>query len=134
VGIVESQALSELRAAREMLGELGAGGSVAFNRASRALRGIERHLARPVRIAVLGEGNSGKSLFLNYLLRHQILPTSQFSPDETEILIRFAEEPSVYVVNRDGRRTRLTSRANSPMFRPQAAPSSNGWRARLFQG
>jgi GTPase SAR1 family protein len=120
VGIIESQALSELHAAHELLAELCVGGSLAFKRALRALRGIERHLARPVRIAVLGEENSGKSLFLNYLLRHQILPTSSFSPDDTEILVRYAAEPSVYVVNKDGHRARLTSRAFGALSKAEA--------------
>ncbi|MBX2806038.1 MAG: hypothetical protein KTR19_08705 [Hyphomicrobiales bacterium] len=86
------------------------------------MEGIQYHLLRPVRIAVLGEENSGKSLLLNYLLRHQILPTSNFSPDDTEILIRYAAEPCVYVVNQEGRRTRLTSRAFGALSKAEAWP------------
>jgi hypothetical protein len=122
VGIIESQALSELHALHDMLAEMCIGGSIAFQRALRCVKAIERHLARPVRIAVLGEENSGKSLFLNYLLEHQILPASRFSPDETEILIRYAPEPSVYTVSREGHRARLTSRAFGALSKPDPRP------------
>lgn len=122
MGIIESQALCELHAAHEMLAELCAGGAIAFKSALRAVKAIEGHLARPVRIAVLGEENSGKSLFLNYLLKHQILPTSSFSPDDTEILIRYAPEPNVYVVSKEGHRARLTSRAFGALSKAEAQP------------
>lgn len=122
MGIIESQVLSELHAVHELLEEMCAGGSTAFKRALRAVGGIERQLVRPVRIAVLGEENSGKSLFLNYLLKHQILPTSQFSPDDTEVLIRYAPEPNVYVVSKDGHRARLTSRAFDALSKADARP------------
>ena len=122
MGIIESQALSELHALHEMLAEMCIGGSMAFQRALRCVKAIEWHLARPVRIAVLGEENSGKSLFLNYLLEHQILPASRFSPDETEILIRYAPEPSVYVVSKEGHRARLTSHAFGALSKADARP------------
>jgi hypothetical protein len=74
---------------------------------------------RPVRIAVLGEENSGKSLLLNYLLKHQILPSNRVSGEETEILVRYSREPSVYVANKDGNRNRLTSKAFGVLARPE---------------
>lgn len=120
--MIEGQALSELRAAREMLEHICAGGAMASRHALRAVRRIERYLARPVRVAVLGEENSGKSLFLNYLLKHQILPTSRFSPDDTEILIRYAPEPSVYTIGKEGHRARLTSRAFGALSKADAQP------------
>lgn len=122
MGIIKGQALSELHAVHEMLEQICADGALASRHALRAVQRVERYLARPVRIAVLGEENSGKSLFLNYLLKHQILPTSRFSPDDTEILIRYAPEPNTYAVSREGHRARLTSRAFGALSKADARP------------
>jgi hypothetical protein len=85
----------------------------------RALEKLERILSRPLRIAILGEQNSGKSLLINYLLRHQILPSGGFSGESNGLLIRYAPEPSVYAISRDGSRNRLTSKAFGKLVKPE---------------
>lgn len=120
--MIEGKALSELRAVHDMLEQMCADGAMASRHALRAVKRIERHLARPVRMAVLGEENSGKSLFLNYLLKHQILPASRFSPDDTEILVRYAPEPSVCVISAEGHRARQTSRAFGTLSKADVRP------------
>ncbi len=86
-------------------------------------------LPRPMRIAVLGEGNSGKSLLINYLLKHQVLPSGGFSGDSTELLIRYAGEPSVNAVNAEGGRNRLTSKAFGRLIKPdtRSGPVTTGF-------
>ncbi len=120
VDAIESQLVGELGGLRKSLVAESGIAPRPLATAERAIRGVERSLTRPLRIAVLGEENSGKSLFLNYLLKHQILPSNRFSGEETEILIRYSPEPSVYIVGRDGSRNRLTSRAFGVLSKAEA--------------
>lgn len=86
---------------------------------SRVLEKLARILKRPLRVAVLGEENSGKSLLINYLLRHQVLPSGGFSGESTELLIHYASEPSVHSISTDGSRNRLTSKAFGRLVKPE---------------
>ena len=119
---IEGEVLSELCAIRKSLSELSGGITKGYIKAARAIGIVEQALRRPVRLAVLGEENSGKSLLLNYLLKHQILPSKQFSAEETGILIRYSAEPSVYTVSKEGHRNRLTSRAFGTLSKAEARP------------
>jgi GTPase SAR1 family protein len=123
----EDKLLLELRALRSVLASGSAPRKPRKSAAAlRALRRIEEAVARPIRVAVLGEGSSGKSLLINYLLKHQVLPSGSFSGDSTELLIRYAPEPSVHAVRPDGSRNRLTSKAFGRLVKPdQGAPAAN---------
>ncbi len=123
---IENNLLQELRAIRFSLAASAKQGLPAHGRAERTLGRIERCFMNPLRLAVLGEANSGKSLLINYLLRHQILPSGGFAGDNTEILIRYAPEPSVHSIGMDGSRTRITSKAFGRLVKPEnrVAPSS----------
>lgn len=119
MGTIDGYSLTELRSFRKSL--MGTAGATQrrYQTAIRAIQRVEGALTRPLRVAILGEENSGKSLFINYLLKHQILPSSRFSGEDSEILIRYASEPSVYVVGRDGNRNRLTSKAFGALAKPE---------------
>lgn len=113
----EQTLLAELRSVRLALAQVGPAAPLNFVIDNALLR-TERSLTRPLRIAVLGEENSGKSLLINYLLKHQILPSGGFAGDNTETLIRYAKEPSAYSVRANGFRNRLTSRAFGRLIKP----------------
>ena len=81
-------------------------------------------LTRPMRIAVLGEENSGKSLLINYFLKHQVLPSGGFSGDSTELFVHYASEPTVYSVSTEGNRNRLTSKAFGRLAKPETPRAS----------
>jgi hypothetical protein len=84
----------------------------------RAVTALNDALSRPIRIAVMGEGNSGKSLFINYLLKHRVLPSGSFAGETTQLLIRHAPEAMVHAVGADGQRNRLTSKAFGRLVKP----------------
>ena len=83
--------------------------------AIRAIRRIEHRLERPLRIAVIGEFNSGKSTLTNMLVRIESLPTAVISNTCIPTLLYHAPEPEVFAVYHDRRRERLraSSRASS---------------------
>lgn len=117
---IKTDLLSELKSISSSAAMAGEGPNFQQQAiARRALKKLERILSRPLRIAILGEQNSGKSLLINYLLKHQILPSGGFSGESTELLIRYAPEPSVYAISRDGSRNRLTSKAFGKLVKPE---------------
>jgi len=120
VGTVENNLLLELRAIRSSLLSLSPRHSASEHAPLlRSLERIEACFSRPLRLAVMGEQNSGKSLLINYLLRHQILPSGGFAGENTEILIRYAPEASVHSIGADGLRTRITSKAFGRLVKPE---------------
>ena len=92
--------LAELRQARSRL----AGGPAALSPAIRALRRIEVRLDRPLRLAVVGEFNSGKSSLANLLARTESLPTAVVSNTRIPTLLYYAREPEIWAVDERGRR------------------------------
>jgi hypothetical protein len=70
----------------------------------------------------MGEENSGKSLLINYLLKHQVLPSGAFAGENTQLLIRHAAEASVHAVGADGSRNRLTSKGFGRLVKPGTRP------------
>jgi hypothetical protein len=108
-------ALHEMKRARDELERAGSAGTLAP--AIRALRRIELRLQRPLRIAVIGEFNSGKSTLTNLLVRIESLPTAVISNTCIPTLIYHAPTPEVFAVYHDRRRQRL--RAASRVTRPQ---------------
>jgi hypothetical protein len=120
VATIETDLLAELNAIRKALSatdKVRATPHCAI--IERAFTKIERSLTRTLRIGVLGEENSGKSLLINYLLKHQILPSGGFAGDSTAILVRHAPEPSVHAIRPDGIRNRLTSKAFGRLVKPE---------------
>ncbi len=95
--------LAELRQARSRL----AGGPAALSPAIRALRRIEARLDRPLRLAVVGEFNSGKSSLTNLLARTETLPTAVVSNTRIPTLLCYAREPKIWAVHERGRRELL---------------------------
>jgi Dynamin family len=95
--------LAELRQARSRLG----GGPSALSPAIRALRRIEARLARPLRLALVGEFNSGKSSMANLLARAETLPTAVVSNTRIPTLLCYAQEPGIWAVDVRGRRESL---------------------------
>jgi hypothetical protein len=86
--------------------------------AVRALRRTQQRLARPLRLAICGESNSGKSSLANLLGRIESLPTAAISNTRIPTLTYYAHEPQIWVVHgAPGQRTRL--RAD-----PRALPRS----------
>jgi hypothetical protein len=92
---------------------------VSFARARRALAGIEAYLRRPLRVAVLGEQNSGKSSLINMLLRSDVVPAGVLAGMRTHLLLRHGAETAVVAVAADGARVRLTSRALARIAVPE---------------
>jgi hypothetical protein len=69
----------------------------------RGLGRAEAMLVRPLRLAVLGEGNSGKSSLANLLLGNAIIPTFQLPNTRIPTLLRFAASPAIGAMMADGR-------------------------------
>jgi hypothetical protein len=100
--------------------------------AIRAVRRIEARLERPLRIAVIGEFNSGKSTLTNLLVRIESLPTAVISNTCIPTLLYHAPEPTIFAVYNDRRRERLraSSRTSSQdIFRLEVGLPSERLRA-----
>ena len=125
MGVKEDELFSELKQLHAILAVSRTGRLRSRQKSvCNALDKLAATLVRPMRIAVLGEQNSGKSLLINYLLKHQILPSGSFSGERTELLIRYASEPSVNAVSADGSRIRLTSKAFGRLVKPEMRNAS----------
>ena len=125
MAISEDNLLVELGSIRDALSSAKAlPGGRAVRSASRAVCRLYDAVARPIRIAVMGEENSGKSLLINYLLKHQVLPSGVFAGENTQLLIRHAPDASVHAISADGSRNRLTSKAFGRLVKPDALPSA----------
>lgn len=80
-----------------------------------ALSGFEsvREIARrPVRIAILGECNSGKTTLANRLIGSDVLPTSVVSNTPYDVWVRHDLTPSVHASGADGARFDCTRDAS----------------------
>ena len=71
----------------------------------RAFGRIARAANRPLRIAMLGETNSGKSSLANLLAGSPALPTDPVANTKLPALLKYAPELSLSAVHRSGRRT-----------------------------
>ncbi len=69
---------------------------------------VGRQLARPARVALIGEFNTGKSTLANALLRSTMLPQSVVDHSRLPVLIHYAGKPSLSVEFADGRRERVS--------------------------
>jgi hypothetical protein len=98
--------LHELKRARV---ELEAVAGTALSCATRAIRRIEVRLARPLRVAIVGEFNSGKSSLANLLVGIEGLPTAVVSSTRIPTLLYQATEPEIWAIHLDGKREWLRS-------------------------
>lgn len=73
----------------------------------RAIQRLERRLARPLRVAILGEFNAGKSTLANVLAGIDSLPTAVVSATRFPTLLCRARAPKVWALHYDGRREML---------------------------
>jgi hypothetical protein len=85
-----------------------AGGMDVLAPTIRALRRTEAALRRPLRLAVLGESNSGKSTLTNLLLGVPVLPTLQVSNTRVPTLVSYGENVSAACTVDGGPTVRLT--------------------------
>ncbi|WP_170937379.1 MULTISPECIES: dynamin family protein [Rhodomicrobium] len=101
--------------ARAEIEAAGGAGLAALAPAIRALRRIEALLRHPLRLALMGEFNSGKSTLANLLIGNAPLPTLRLSNTRIPTLIHYAPEPMVAAVLEDGSKQRLTTEAPTPL-------------------
>lgn len=94
--------LERLRAVRDEI-VLGAAGSGVAARASQLLTRLERRLARPPRLAIVGEVNTGKTTLANRLIGAELLSTDILHNTRVPVLLRYAATASVAIRNSDGR-------------------------------
>jgi hypothetical protein len=106
--------MHQLRQARHKL-QRAAEPELRLSPAIRALLRTERRLGRPLRIAICGETNAGKSSLANLLAGIESLPTAVVSNTLLPTLLYYAVEPEVWTVHASGKRERM--RAYSPVER-----------------
>jgi GTPase SAR1 family protein len=106
--------LGEMRRARGALERAGSAETM-LAPAIRALRRLELRLARPLRIAVVGEFNSGKSTLTNLLVRIESLPTAVISNTCIPTLLYHAPEPELFAVYHDRQRERLRASSEASL-------------------
>ncbi len=102
-----------VRTARRRLEKTG-DGLARLTPALRALRHIEAQLLRPLRLAVLGEFNSGKSTLANLMVGNAPLPTLQISNTRIPTLLHYESRPVVTAASRGGVSRVLTSTSDMP--------------------
>jgi hypothetical protein len=127
-----SRIVAELRQARSQLERAVSSGSK-LSPAIRALRRTEQRLDRPLRLAICGEVNAGKSSLANLLGRIESLPTAAISNTRFPTLLYCAPEPEIWAVHdTPGRRVQLRAdRKTLPqsVFRLDVGLPSPGLRA-----
>jgi hypothetical protein len=101
-------------------------GAPQLRKALRALDVLEAYLRRPLRIAAIGEQNTGKSSLINMVLRESIVPTGALAGMRAHLLLRHGMDAALYAVGADGKRARLTSRALARMVGPERRPPASG--------
>jgi hypothetical protein len=124
--------VAELRQARSRLERAVSSGSK-LSPAIRALRRAEQRLDRPLRLAICGEVNAGKSSLANLLGRIESLPTAAISNTRIPTLLYYAHEPEIWAVqDASGRRVRLRADGKTlpqSVFRLEVGLPSPGLRA-----
>jgi 50S ribosome-binding GTPase len=73
----------------------------------RAFGRLEARLARPLRVAIAGEFNSGKSSLANLLLGIESLPTAVVASTRIPTLLYHAAVPEIWAIRLGGQRERL---------------------------
>jgi hypothetical protein len=104
---------NHLRLARQQL-QRAALPELRLDPAIRALQRIERRLGRPLRVAICGEINAGKSSLANLLAGIESLPTAITINTLIPTLLYYAREPEIWAVQPGGRRERLRGDRTQP--------------------
>lgn len=87
---------------------LGTAENAQADEVRRIIGRVGRQLARPARVALIGEFNTGKSTLANALLRSTMLPQSVVDHSRLPVLIHYAQKPALSVEFADGRRERVS--------------------------
>ncbi|MBO0764481.1 MAG: dynamin family protein [Hyphomicrobiaceae bacterium] len=103
-----ARVIQQLRQARVRL-ERAAAPELRLSPAIRALWRTEMRLDRPLRVAIYGEMNAGKSSLANLLAGIESLPTAVISNTRIPTLLYHADEPEIWMVEEDGSKERLRS-------------------------
>jgi tRNA U34 5-carboxymethylaminomethyl modifying GTPase MnmE/TrmE len=72
---------------------------------------LEQRLREPLRLAIVGEGNSGKTSLANALIGRDVLITDLLRNTRASILVRHAEAPALYIIDADGNREAVTDKS-----------------------
>ena len=113
VHVPTARVIHHLTQARHKL-QRAASPELRLSSAIRALWRTERRLARPLRVAICGEVNSGKSSLANLLAGIESLPTAILSNTRIPTLLHYAVEPELWTVQANGKRARLRSGHDMP--------------------
>jgi tRNA U34 5-carboxymethylaminomethyl modifying GTPase MnmE/TrmE len=105
--------VEQLRQARLSL-ERMATPELQLSPAIRALSRTVSRLDRPLRVAVLGEINSGKSSLANLLAGVDSLPAAIIFNTRIPTLLYYAAEPELWIEDESGRRERLSAYSRLP--------------------
>jgi energy-coupling factor transporter ATP-binding protein EcfA2 len=105
--------VQQLRQARLRL-ERAASPELRLSPAIRALWRTELRLDRPLRVAIFGEMNAGKSSLANLLAGIESLPTAVISNTRIPTLLYHASDAEIWVVDEGGTRERLHSGTMMP--------------------
>ena len=108
-----AKVVDQLKRARLRL-ERASSPELRLHPAIRALRRTELRLDRPLRIAMLGEVNAGKSSLANLLAGIESLPTAVVSNTRIPTLLYHAREPEIWMAHWNGSRERLGSDDDLP--------------------
>jgi hypothetical protein len=105
--------INHLRHARQRLQRV-ASPELRLAPAIRALSRTEQRLGRPLRVAICGEINAGKSSLANLLAGIESLPTAVTLNTLIPTLLYYAREPEIWAVQPGGKRERLRSDRSQP--------------------
>jgi hypothetical protein len=105
--------MHQLREARHRL-HRAASPELGLFPAIRALLRTEQRLGRPLRVAICGETNAGKSSLANLLAGIESLPTAVTINTLIPTLLYYAAEPEIWAVKHSGKRERLRSNRSLP--------------------
>jgi GTPase SAR1 family protein len=113
VHVPTAKVMHQLRQARHRL-HRAAPPELLLSAAIRALLRTEQRLGRPLRVAICGEVNAGKSSLANLLAGIESLPTAITTNTLFPTLLYYAAEPEIWMVQAGGRRERLRSNRGMP--------------------
>lgn len=111
IGLSHSLTRSFIKQLGAIRGELETAASAYPHLATtvRALRRLEKRLLRPVRLAVMGEFNAGKSSLANLLIGEATLPTLAISNTRIPTLICYSPRPEIAAVLSDGKKRPISA-------------------------
>ncbi len=75
----------------------------------KAFKRIQKSLERPVRFAIIGESNSGKTSLANLLIGGVTLPSQAISNTRLPTLIYYANKPELLALKKNGERLALNN-------------------------